>query len=118
MLQSYLLILIMFVIAAALAGGILLFSSLLGPRNPTPEKMRPYECGIVPLEDARKSVWVRFYLVAVLFIIFDIEVIFLFPWAVVYRDLAMFGLAGMGVFVGVLALGYIYAWKKGALEWD
>ena len=118
MLQEYLVLLIMLAVAAGLAGALLLLSALLGPRKPTPEKLRPYECGTIPLEDANKSTWVRFYLIAMLFILFDMEVIFLYPWAVVYRRLSVFGLGEMAAFIGVLVLGYVYAWRKGALEWD
>jgi NADH-quinone oxidoreductase subunit A len=111
--------------AVAFAGGSLLISFLLGPKRPTPEKLAPYECGIVPLEDARKSIFVRYYLVAMLFILFDMEIVFLIPWAVVFRQLtftgskvALFGLIEMGIFLAILILGYVYAWRKGALEWD
>ena len=118
MLQSYLPVLILFVVAAGLAAAMLVLSALLGPRKPSPQKLLPYECGIIPVEDARKSVWVRFYLIAMLFILFDMEIVFMYPWAVVYRQLSLFGLAEMAVFVGILVVGYLYAWKKGALEWD
>lgn len=123
--QHYLPVLIMTLAAVAFAGGSLLISFLLGPKRPTPEKLAPYECGIVPLEDARKSIFVRYYLVAMLFILFDMEIVFLIPWAVVFRQLtftgskvALFGLIEMGIFLAILILGYVYAWRKGALEWD
>lgn len=115
---TYLPILLVIFVATLLAVGQVALSWVLGPKRPTPEKLVPYECGIIPTEDARKSVWVRFYLIAMLFILFDIETIFLYPWAVVYRKLALFGLVEMALFIGILLLGYAYAWKKGALDWD
>lgn len=123
--QHYLPVLLMILAAIAFAGGSILLSFLLGPKRPTPQKQAPYECGIVPLEDARKPVWVRYYLIAMLFILFDMEIVFLIPWAVVFRrltfagsDLALYGLLEMGIFLAILVLGYVYAWRKGALEWD
>lgn len=91
---------------------------LLGPKRPNPEKTSPYECGFEPFGDARMPFDVRYYLVAILFIIFDLETAFLVPWAVVFRKLGWFGLAAMGIFLGILVIGFIYEWKKGALEWE
>ena len=93
-------------------------SLLLGMRKPTPEKLTPYECGMQPVGTARDRFSVKFYLVAMLFLLFDIEAVFLFPWAVVYRDLKMFGFVEMVLFIAVVLAGYIYVWKKGALEWE
>ncbi|MDY6943913.1 MAG: NADH-quinone oxidoreductase subunit A, partial [Pseudomonadota bacterium] len=91
---------------------------VLGPRRPDAEKDSPYECGFEAFEDARMKFDVRYYLVAILFIIFDLEVAFLFPWAVSLREIGGFGLLAMAVFLGILVVGFIYEWKKGALEWE
>jgi NADH-quinone oxidoreductase subunit A len=93
-------------------------SLILGMRKPTPEKQAPYECGMQPVGTARERFSVKFYLVAMLFLLFDIEAVFLFPWAVVYRDLKLFGFFEMVLFIAVVLAGYIYVWKKGALEWE
>jgi NADH-quinone oxidoreductase subunit A len=93
-------------------------SLILGMRKPTPEKLAPYECGMQPVGTARERFSVKFYLVAMLFLLFDIEAVFLFPWAVVYRDLKLFGFFEMVLFIAVVLAGYIYVWKKGALEWE
>jgi NADH-quinone oxidoreductase subunit A len=91
---------------------------LLGPKRPNPEKLSAYECGFEPFSDARAPFDVRFYLVALLFILFDLETAFLVPWAVVFRGLGSHGLVVMGIFLGLLTIGFIYEWKKGALEWE
>ena len=91
---------------------------ILGPRRPDSEKTSPYECGFEAFEDSRMKFDVRYYLVAILFIIFDLEIAFLFPWAVVLDEIGMFGFAAMMLFLGVLVVGFIYEWKKGALEWE
>ena len=91
---------------------------LASPKNPDPEKLSTYECGFENFGNAKKKFDIRFYLVAILFIIFDLEVAFLFPWAVVFGDIGIFGFVSMMVFLGVLTIGFIYEWKKGALEWD
>ena len=91
---------------------------LLGPRKPDSEKNSPYECGFEAFEDSRMRFDVRYYLVAILFIIFDLEIAFLFPWAVVLDDIGMFGYLAMMLFLGILVIGFIYEWKKGALEWE
>ena len=91
---------------------------LIAPRRPDPEKLSPYECGAPILGSAHQRLPVKFYVVAVLFLLFDIETIFLFPWAVLYRKLGLFGFVEMGIFLGVLVFGLVYVWRKGALEWD
>jgi NADH-quinone oxidoreductase subunit A len=118
MLIDYLPILILVGLAALFAGGSILLSALLGPRHPTSEKLSPYECGVEPVGTARDRVSVKFYLVAMLFIIFDMEIVFLYPWAVVYREFKAFGLATMGTFLLILLVGFFYVWKKGGLEWE
>ena len=105
-------------IALFLSVGFIIINFLASPKNPDPEKLSAYECGFEPFEDSRMEFDVRFYLVAILFIIFDLEVAFLFPWAVVFGDIGLFGFVSMMVFLGVLTIGFIYEWKKGALEWD
>ena len=90
----------------------------IAPKNPDSEKLSPYECGFDPFDDARSKFDIRFYLVAILFIIFDLEVAFLFPWAVVFGDIGFFGFFSMMFFLAILTIGFIYEWKKGALEWD
>lgn len=100
------------------AGLILVLSHLLSPTRPTPVKATPYESGMPPLGDTRERFSIKFYLVAVLFIIFDIETVFMIPWGVAFRQLGLFGLLEMLVFILVLLVGYVYAWKRGALEWE
>ena len=118
MLINYFPILILLVISTALAAVVILLSTFLGPRRPTQRKLEPYESGMTPLGPAQRRMPIKFYLVAVLFILFDIEVIFFYPWAVVFRQLGLFAFIEMLVFVGILLVGYVYAWKKGALEWE
>jgi NADH-quinone oxidoreductase subunit A len=115
---NYLPILILLVISTALAAVVILISTFLGPRRPTPRKLQPYESGMTPLGPAQRRMPVKFYLVAVLFILFDVEIIFFYPWAVVFRQLGLFGFIEMVIFVGIVLIGYVYAWKKGALEWE
>jgi NADH-quinone oxidoreductase subunit A len=103
-------------VALPLAGGVL--SRLLGVHRPDPEKLSPYECGFEAFEDARMKFDVRYYLIAILFIIFDLEIAFLFPWAVVFKHLGAVGFIEMLVFLLLLLLGFVYCWKKGALEWE
>jgi len=93
-------------------------SRLLGVHRPDPEKLSPYECGFEAFEDARMKFDVRYYLVAILFILFDLEIAFLFPWAIVLREIGPFGFVSMLIFLGILVVGFIYEWKKGALEWE
>lgn len=113
----YLPLLIHFVMASLLATGIVLLSSILGHRKPTRAKLSPYECGMVPVGNARERFSVKFYLVAMLFIIFDVEAVFLYPWAVILRDLKMFGFWEMIVYIGIVLVGFFYIWKKGVLNW-
>ncbi|KMN81633.1 NADH-quinone oxidoreductase subunit A [Chromobacterium alkanivorans] len=118
MLQNYFPILL-FIVVGLLVGVVpLLMGKMLGPNRPDPEKLSPYECGFEAFEDARMRFDVRYYLVAILFILFDLEVAFLIPWAVTLKELGGFGLGAMMVFLGVLVVGFVYEWKKGALQWD
>lgn len=118
MLDTYLPILTLLVIALAFGAGSIVFSRLIGQKKPSAVKLAPYECGMPPVGTARERFSVKFYLVAVAFIVFDIEVVFFYPWAVVFKRLGMYGAAVMGAFVFVLIVGFIYDWKKGALEWE
>ncbi len=118
MLNNYLPILIFIILGILFAIVPLVAGHLLRPKDPYKEKNAPYECGFEPFEDTRLPFDVKFYLVAILFILFDLETAFLFPWAVVVHKLGWFGLAAMGVFLGLLVIGFIYEWKKGALEWE
>ena len=111
-------IFMMVVVAIGFAVGTLAASHFLGRRVNDPAKLLPYECGITPVGDAHDRFHTRFYLVAMLFIVFDIETVFLYPYAVVFRQLSVFGLIEMGVFITILLLGLVYVWGKGALEWD
>jgi len=115
---EYLPILIFLGIALAIGAGAVIGSYLVAHQSPDSEKLSAYECGFEPFEDARSKFDVRFYLVSILFIIFDLEVAFLFPWAVALGDIGLFGFWSMMVFLGVLTIGFIYEWKKGALEWE
>jgi NADH-quinone oxidoreductase subunit A len=101
-----------------LAGLILILSSLVGRHRPSRVKMQPYECGITPVGDAREPFSVKFYLVAMIFILFDVEAVFLYPWAYVYRELRWFGFTEMLLYILILLAGYVYLWKKGALDWN
>ncbi len=116
--SEYLPIAILMVLAIALAAIIIVISYTLGPRRPTARKSIPYESGIRPLTSARQRFPVKFYLVAMLFIIFDIEAVFFYPWAVSFRQLGVYGLVEMLIFIGTLLVGYFYILKKGALDWD
>ncbi|MCW2247553.1 NADH-quinone oxidoreductase subunit A [Azospirillum fermentarium] len=115
---EYLPILVFLLIAIALAAVMVVASYVISPKLPDAEKVSPYECGFEPFEDARAKFEVRFYLVSILFIIFDLEVAFLFPWAITLADIGTFGFWSMMVFLGVLTIGFVYEWKKGALEWE
>ncbi len=117
-LRPYLPILLLLALSVAQAVMMVMMSHMASPTRRTPAKSSPYESGIVPLGDTRARFSVKFYLVAILFIVFDIETIFLIPWAVIFRDLGLFGLIEVLIFVLVLAVGLVYAWKKGALRWD
>ena len=118
MLQGYLPILIFIGVALTMGSVIILAGRLLGPHRPDKAKLSPYECGFEAFEDARMKFDVRYYLVAILFIIFDLEIAFLFPWAVALNEVGLFGFLSMMVFLGILVVGFIYEWKKGALEWE
>jgi NADH-quinone oxidoreductase subunit A len=116
-LSQYLPIAILLVLATAFAVLSVVASRLLGPRRPTPAKLAPYECGIVPERVPRDRFPVKFYVVAMLFIVFDVETIFLFPWAVTFRQLGLFGLVEMAIFIGLVFVAYVYVWQRGGLEW-
>jgi NADH-quinone oxidoreductase subunit A len=113
----YLPLLIHFLLAFALVGAIVLLSWLVGQRRPTRAKMSPYECGMTPVGDARAPFNVKFYMVAMLFILFDVEAVFLYPWAVILRELKMFGFWEMLVYIAIVLVGFFYIWKKGVLDW-
>jgi len=117
-LDSYGPLLLMFILAAGLATALIVASSVVGRHKRTREKDEPYECGILPTGDARQPFSVHFYMVALVFILFDIEAIFLYPWALVYFDLKVFGFVEMLLYIMILLVGYIFLWKKGALDWD
>ena len=122
MLASYFPVLLFLAIGTAVGVGAIVTSGVLarlsGVQNPDSEKLSPYECGFEAFEDARMKFDVRYYLVAILFILFDLEIAFLFPWAIVLQDIGWFGLVSMLIFLGILVVGFIYEWKKGALEWE
>ena len=118
MLSNYLAILIFLVVALGFAVFTIALSYLLGPRKPSTEKLMPYECGMDPIGTARRRFPVKFFIVAMLFIVFDIEVVFLYPWATIFKELKVFGLVEMGVFIAILLVALAYVWKKGALEWE
>ena len=117
--SEYLGLLVVFIVSATIAGLILLLNSLLGPKgHSTPEKREPFECGVEPVGPTSPQISVKFYLIAMLFILFDVEIVWLFPWAVNLKKLQWFGITEMFGFIAVLVLGFAYAWKKGALEWE
>ena len=119
--MAYIPVLILMLVAAAVGGLVLLVSALLGPKIPNRRKDEPFECGMPPVGDARHRFSVRFYLVAILFLLFDVEAIFFFPWAVVFKEylsVNSFILVEMGIFVGILLVGYYYVLRKGALDWE
>ncbi|HEY5974339.1 MAG TPA: NADH-quinone oxidoreductase subunit A [Geobacteraceae bacterium] len=118
MLGAYLPILVLVIVAAMFGLVSVTLSSLIGQKKPSVVKLQPYECGCDPVGSARERFSIKFYLIAMLFILFDIEAVFLYPWAVLFKRLGVFGLIEMGVFVVILFVGYIYVWKKGALEWE
>jgi len=117
-LTRYFPILLFIVVALGFGAAVLLLSYLVQPKYPEPEKLSTYECGSEPFSDARMPFPVRYYIFAMLFVIFDIEVIFLYPWAVVFTKIELIGLIEMLVFIGLFLVAYVYAWRKGALEWD
>lgn len=112
----------LFLVIAIGAGGIVGLSRLVGPRKDTAEKLSPYECGVPPVGDTREKFPMKYYVIGMLFILFDVEVIFIYPWAVIFKELnlttGLFGLIEMSLFVLVLLVGYLYVWRKGALEWE
>jgi NADH-quinone oxidoreductase subunit A len=116
--QTYFPVLVQVVIAIALAAGLIGASALLGKRARSPLKDTPYESGMAPVGSARERFSVKFYLVGMIFILFDIEAVFLYPWAVVYRELKLFAFAEMFIFVALIMIGFFYVWKKGALDWS
>ena len=118
MLTQYWPILLFLIIAGGIGIALLILGLLLGPRRPDAEKLSPYECGFEAFEDARMKFDVRYYLIAILFIIFDLEIAFLFPWATVFTKIGVVALIEMGLFLLLLVVGFVYCWKKGALEWD
>ncbi len=118
MLENYLPILLFILIGLAFGVVPMLVGAILGPQRPDSEKLSPYECGFEAFEDSRMKFDIRYYLVAILFIIFDLEIAFLFPWAIVLERIGMFGYLAMVLFLGILVIGFIYEWMKGALEWE
>lgn len=118
LLNDYLPLVIFIAVSAGIAAALLIAPFLLAYKKPDPEKLSAYECGFNAFDQARMKFDVRFYLVSLLFIIFDLEVAFLFPWAVAFGEIGLFGFWSMMLFLGVLTIGFIYEWKKGALEWD
>jgi len=117
-LVEYFPVLLFLAVATGIGIALLVLGNLFGPKKPVAEKLAPYECGFEAFEDARMKFDVRYYLIAILFIIFDLEIAFVIPWAVVFDTLGVFGLIEMGIFIGLLVLGFVYVWKKGALEWE
>ena len=118
MLVEYYPILLFIAVGLGIGVAPMVLGKLLGPNHPDPEKLSPYECGFEAFEDARMKFDVRYYLVAILFILFDLEIAFLFPWAIVLPDIGAFGFWSMMIFLAILIVGFIYEWKKGALEWE
>ena len=118
LLKDYLSIIIFFFVALGVSVGFIFLNFLFSPKNPDPEKLSAYECGFEPFSDSRMKFDVRFYLVAILFIIFDLEIAFLFPWAITLGNIGALGYWSMMIFLFVLTIGFIYEWKKGALDWD
>ena len=117
-LQDYLSIIIFLVLALGLSCAFVVVNFVLSPKKPDPEKLSAYECGFEPFEDSRMEFDVRFYLVAILFIIFDLEIAFLFPWAISLGNIGLLGFSSMMIFLFILTIGFIYEWKKGALDWE
>ncbi len=118
MLAEYLPTLLFLIVATGIGVALMLVGRFLGPRRPFAEKLSPYECGFEAFEDARMKFDVRYYLIAIQFIVFDLEIIFIVPWTLVFMDLGARALVTMALFVGMLLLGFVYVWKKGALEWE
>ena len=118
MLAEYLPTLLFLIVATGIGVSLMVIGRLIGPRRPDAQKLSPYECGFEAFEDARMKFDVRYYLIAIQFIVFDLEIIFIMPWTLVFQELGARALVTMGLFVGMLFLGFIYVWKKGALEWE
>ncbi len=118
MLENYFPVLLFICVGLAVGVVPLVLGRILAPHRPDSAKLSPYECGFAAFEDARMKFDVRYYLVAILFILFDLEIAFLFPWAVVLKEIGLFGYISMMIFLGILVVGFIYEWKKGALEWE
>jgi NADH-quinone oxidoreductase subunit A len=118
MLTEYFPILLFILVGLGVGVAPMVLGRLLGPHNPDPEKLSPYECGFEAFEDARMKFDVRYYLVAILFILFDLEIAFLFPWAVALKDIGLFGFVSMMIFLGILVVGFVYEWMTGALDWE
>jgi NADH-quinone oxidoreductase subunit A len=117
-LAEYLPTLLFLIVATGIGISLMVIGRLIGPRRPDAQKLSPYECGFEAFEDARMKFDVRYYLIAIQFIVFDLEIIFIMPWTLVFQELGARALVTMGLFVGMLFLGFIYVWKKGALEWE
>ncbi|VAW94379.1 NADH ubiquinone oxidoreductase chain A [hydrothermal vent metagenome] len=118
MLENYLPVLIFLIVGGVVGAMMIMAGFVLGPHKPDSEKTSPYECGFEAFEDSRMKFDVRYYLVAILFILFDLEIAFMFPWAIVLDEIGYFGLWAMIIFLSILVVGFIYEWKKGALEWE
>ena len=116
--EHFLPVVVFLLLGAAIGVGMLVFGWLVRPRNPYPEKLLTYESGITPFTDAHQKFSIKYYIIAMLFLIFDIEAVFLYPWAVAFNKLGSYVLAEMVIFIAILLVGYVYAWKKGALEWE
>ena len=116
--KTYFPLLLMFAVVGLTVGAMIVLSTILGPKKPNKVKQTPFECGFAPFQLPTDRFYIRFYLIAMLFILFDIEVVFLFPWAVVFKTLGMAGFVSILIFILVLGAGYVYAWKKGAFEWE
>jgi len=116
--SEYIPALIMLILAAATALGMLVVTSLIGPKKVFADKMEPFECGESPIVSPKLRFSVKFYLIALFFVIFDLEAVFVYPWAVLFKDLGMFGFVEMMIFLFILAIGLVYVWRRGALEWD
>ena len=117
-LEEYFTIVLFLFIALVLSCGFIILNYFFSPKSPDPEKLSPYECGFEPFNDSRMEFDVRFYLVAILFIIFDLEIAFLFPWAISLGKIGIYGFTSMMIFLSILTIGFIYEWKKGALDWE
>ena len=117
-LKDYFAIILFLIIALGLSVGFIVVNFIFSPKNPDPEKLSAYECGFEPFNDSRMEFDVRFYLVAILFIIFDLEIAFLFPWAISLGKIGVFGFVSMMIFLFILTVGFVYEWKKGALDWE